>query len=58
MSAAGSSKRVTMRVPGACASMLEALITSGFQISNMTVFLSSRPYGRPEFYVPSGPILY
>ena len=56
--AAGSSTRVTMRVPGACASMLEALITSGFQISNMTVFLSSRPYGRPELYLPSGPILY
>src|SRR5262245_4634595 len=58
VSAAGSSKRVTLRVPGACASMLEALIASGFQISNMTVFLSSRPYGRPELYLPSGPILY
>ena len=58
VSAAGSGKRVTMRVPGACASMLEALITSGFHISNMTVFLSSRPYGRPELYLPSGPILY
>jgi hypothetical protein len=56
--AAAGGKSVTMRVPGACASLLETLVSSGFHIRNMTVFLSSRPYGRPELYVPSGPILY
>ncbi len=58
VAAAGDGKSVTMRVPGACASLLEALVTSGFHIGNITVFLSSRPYGRPELYLPSGPILY
>jgi len=39
---------VTMRVPGACASLLEALVSSGFHIRIPAVFLSSRPFGRPE----------
>jgi hypothetical protein len=45
---AGGGGNVTVRVPGACASLLEAL----------PVFLTSRPFGRPELYLPSGPILY
>ena len=49
---------VTMRVPGVCASLLEALVSSGFQIKIPAVFLSSRPFGRPELYLPSGPVLY
>jgi GNAT superfamily N-acetyltransferase len=49
---------VTMRVPGACASLLEALVSSGFHIRISAVFLSSRPFGRPELYLPSGPVLY
>jgi GNAT superfamily N-acetyltransferase len=49
---------VTMRVPGACASLLEAVVSSGFHIRIPAVFLSSRPFGRPELYLPSGPILY
>ena len=49
---------VTMRVPGACASLLEALVGCGFRLGPLTLFMASRPFGRPELYVPSGPILY
>ncbi len=58
--AAGASDggNVTMRVPGACASLLEALVGSGFRIGDPTLFMASRPFGRPELYLPSGPILY
>jgi GNAT superfamily N-acetyltransferase len=49
---------VTLRVPGACASLLEALVSSGFRIGDPTLFMASRPFGRPELYLPSGPILY
>jgi len=49
---------VTMRVPGACASLLETLVSCGFRIGPFTMFMASRPFGRPELYLPSGPILY
>jgi GNAT superfamily N-acetyltransferase len=49
---------VTLRVPGACASLLEALVSSGFRIGDPTLFMASRLFGRPELYLPSGPILY
>jgi hypothetical protein len=49
---------MTMRVPGACASLLEALVRSGVRIGELAVFLASRPFGRPELYLPSGPILF
>jgi Acetyltransferase (GNAT) family len=49
---------VTMRVPGACASLLQALVGAGFRIGAPTVFMTSRSFGRPELYLPSGPILY
>jgi len=55
---AGGDGSVTVRVPGACAALLEALISSGFRIGELAVFLASRPFGRPELYLPSGPILY
>jgi hypothetical protein len=54
----GSGKSVTMRVPGACASLLEALVSSGFRLGDPTLFMASRLFGRPELYLPSGPILY
>ncbi|MGH7560477.1 MAG: hypothetical protein ACRENB_05595, partial [Gemmatimonadales bacterium] len=54
----GGGGSVTMRVPGACASLLEALVASGFRIGAPTLFMASRPFGRPELYLPSGPILY
>jgi ribosomal protein S18 acetylase RimI-like enzyme len=56
--AAGGSGSVTVRVPGACASLLEALVACGFRIGELAVFLASRPFGRPELYLPSGPILF
>ena len=56
--AASGTASVTLRVPGACASLLEALVSSGFRIQELAVFLASRPFGRPELYLPSGPILY
>jgi ribosomal protein S18 acetylase RimI-like enzyme len=56
--AAATEGRVTVRVPGACASLLEALVGSGFRVGDLAVFLASRPFGRPELYLPSGPILY
>jgi GNAT superfamily N-acetyltransferase len=49
---------VMIRVPGACASLLEALVNSGFRIGEPTLFMASRLFGRPELYVPSGPILF
>jgi hypothetical protein len=55
---AGGGGSVTMRVPGACASLLEALVGSGFRIGDPTLFMASRLFGRPELYLPSGPILY
>jgi hypothetical protein len=55
---ADSEERVTLRVPGACASLLEALVSCGFHIGEPTLFMASRLFGRPELYVPSGPILY
>jgi hypothetical protein len=58
IAAAGGGKSVAVRVPGACASLLQALVSSGFHIREMAVFLSSRLFGRPELYLPSGPILY
>jgi predicted GNAT family acetyltransferase len=55
---AGGGGSVTMRVPGACTSLLEALVSCGFRIGVLTLFMASRPFGRPELYLPSGPILY
>lgn len=55
---ADGGRSVTIRVPGACASLLEALVGCGFRIGELAVFLASRPFGRPELYLPSGPILY
>jgi GNAT superfamily N-acetyltransferase len=54
----GSGGGVTMRVPGACASLLQALVGCGFRIGSPTLFMASRLFGRPELYLPSGPILY
>jgi hypothetical protein len=56
--ARGGDAGVTMRVPGACASLLEAAVASGFRIGELAVFLASRTFGRPELYLPSGPILF
>src|SRR5215813_14197758 len=55
---AGGGGSVTMRVPGACASLLETLVGCGFRIGDPTLFMASRLFGRPELYLPSGPILY
>jgi hypothetical protein len=54
----GGGGSVTMRVPGACTSLLEALVRCGFRIGDPTLFMASRPFGRPKLYLPSGPILY
>src|SRR5262249_47767438 len=54
----GDGGSVTMRVPGACASLLEALVGCGFRIGDPTLFMASRLFGRPELYLPSGPILF
>ena len=55
---AGGGGSVTLRVPGACTSLLEALVGSGFRIGDPTLFMASRLFGRHELYLPSGPILY
>jgi hypothetical protein len=49
---------VTLRVPGACTSLLETLVRCGFRLGDPTLFMASRLFGRPELYLPSGPILY
>jgi hypothetical protein len=54
----GDKASVSMRVPGACASLLEVLVRSGFRIGAPTLFMASRLFGRPELYLPSGPILF
>jgi GNAT superfamily N-acetyltransferase len=56
--AASGGASVTIRVPGACAALLQALVGCGFRIGDLAVFLASRSFGRPELYLPSGPILY
>jgi hypothetical protein len=53
----GGGGGVAMRVPGACASLLESLIGCGFRLGDPTIFMASRVFGRPELYLPSGPIL-
>jgi len=58
VAAAGGGRSVTARVPGACTSLLEALVGCGFRIGEPTLFMASRLFGRPELYLPSGPILY
>ena len=55
---AAGGESVTARVPAACTSLLEALIGCGFRLGAPTLFMASRLFGRPELYVPSGPILY
>ncbi len=55
---AGDGGSVTARVPGACTSLLETLIRCGFRLSDPSLFMTSRVFGRPELYLPSGPILY
>jgi hypothetical protein len=55
---AGGGGSVTARVPGACTSLLEAMVRCGFRLGDPTLFMASRLFGRPELYLPSGPILY
>src|SRR5262245_58184924 len=55
---AADGERVTLRVPGACSSLLEALVGCGFRLGAPSLFMTSRLFGRPELYLPSGPILY
>jgi ribosomal protein S18 acetylase RimI-like enzyme len=55
---AAAGESVTARVPGACASLLQMLVGCGFRLGDPTLFMASRLFGRPELYVPSGPILY
>jgi len=55
---ASGGRSVTARVPGACAALLEALVGCGFRLGDPTLFMASRLFGRPELYLPSGPILY
>jgi GNAT superfamily N-acetyltransferase len=57
-SAARGGGNVTARVPGACTSLLETLVRCGFRLGGPTLFMASRLFGRPELYLPSGPILY
>jgi hypothetical protein len=57
-SGVGDKGSVTMRVPGACASLLEALVGCGFRLGDPTLLMASRLFGRHELYVPSGPILF
>jgi hypothetical protein len=56
--AAAGGDNVSARVPGACTSLLEAMVGCGFRLGAPTLFMASRLFGRPELYLPSGPILY
>src|SRR5438093_6787743 len=53
---AGGGGNVTVRVPGACASLLAALVGCGFRIGELAVFLASRAFGRPGPYPPARPL--
>jgi hypothetical protein len=58
LAGSGGGGSVTLRVPGACARLLAALVGCGFRLGDPTLFMASRLFGRPELYLPSGPILY
>jgi ribosomal protein S18 acetylase RimI-like enzyme len=58
LAGAAGGESVTARVPGVCTSLLEALIGCGFRLGAPSLFMASRLFGRPELYLPSGPILY
>jgi hypothetical protein len=45
-----------LRVPGACVSLLEALVGCDFRIDAPTLSMAARLFGRLELYLPSGPI--
>jgi hypothetical protein len=34
------------------------MVRSGFRLGDPALFMASRLFGRPELYLPSGPILY
>ena len=51
-------RSVTARVPGACTALLQALVGCGFHIGEPSLFMASQLFGRPELYLPSGPILF
>jgi hypothetical protein len=55
---ASDGRSAMVRVPGACAFLLEALVGCGFRLGDPTLFMGSRLFGRPELYLPPGPILY
>ena len=55
---AADGRSVTLRVPGACAPLLETLVGCGFRIGDPALFMASRLFGRLELYLPSGPILF
>jgi GNAT superfamily N-acetyltransferase len=52
------SSNFRLTVPGINATMLEALLHTGFRIEYVGTFMASRPFGRFDRYVPSGGTLF
>jgi len=52
---AGGGGSVTMRVPGACTSLLEALVSCGFRIGDPTLFMPRGCSADPSSTSPRGP---
>lgn len=56
--AAGSAGvRLHVHVPGPSLTVLKALLERGFRIDHVNLFMSSRPFGRFDRYLPAGGVL-
>jgi len=56
--AASGGARVMLSVPGPNHSVLRLALAAGLRLRSHAHFLSTRPLGRPEQYLPQGPLLY
>jgi ribosomal protein S18 acetylase RimI-like enzyme len=56
--AAGQAETVGLNVAGANHTALRFALRSGLKVTGFSHFLTTAPFGRPEQYLPSGPLLY
>lgn len=49
---------VRLLVPGVCPQAVRFALDAGLQVNRFAHFLSTGPVGRPDRYLPSGPLLY
>src|SRR5262249_31508197 len=56
--AAGAGRDGDKRRPGMCRCPAQPPGRGRVRVGELAVFMASRLFGRPELYLPSGPILY